>query len=140
MNSTSTEPASSGASRRELRQFGLTMAVAIGLVFGLLIPWIWDRPWPRMPWLIAGAFAGTGLLIPVVLAPLFRAWMRLAHVLGIVNTKIILTLAWALVLVPTGLAMRVFATDPMRRQWRSEDASYRQESTRRDRDHFLRPF
>ena len=41
---------------------------------------------------------------PGMLRPLFKQWLRLAHVLGKINTQIILFLVFALVATPTGLS------------------------------------
>ncbi len=126
--------------KRELRRFALTMAIAIAVVFGLVLPWLWDRPWPRLPWLIAGVFALLGGLTPMLLRPLFHAWMRVGHVLGAINTRILLGIAFFVLMVPVGLLMRAFGRDPMRRRREPEAVSYRQPSARRSPDHFRKPF
>ena len=40
--------------RRELRHYGLGLALLVVLLFGLLVPWLWDRPRPLWP-LAAGS-------------------------------------------------------------------------------------
>ena len=49
--------------RRELRNFGLVFAGGLIVFFGLLLPWLFEKPWPLWPWVGAGAFAGTGLAL-----------------------------------------------------------------------------
>lgn len=98
----------------ELRRFGLT----VGGVFLLLALVSWWRD-HTVPPLVMGAL-GTGLVLPGlvaprVLAPVERAWMRFAEVLGRINTRIILTVLYALVITPIGLVRRAFG-DPLDRR------------------------
>jgi len=55
-------------------------------------------------------------IAPRALTPLFKAWLKLAHALGFVNTRILLTVLYYAVLTPTGLIMRVAGRDPMKRK------------------------
>ena len=98
MNSTST-------SDRELRNFGIVMAVAFGVIAIFARPEIFGS--------IAVTFLLLGLLATRVLAPVHRAWMKLADVLGWVNTRVLLILVYYLVVTPTGLVMRLLGRRPI---------------------------
>jgi hypothetical protein len=52
-----------------------------------------------------------------VLGPVEKAWMRFAEVLGRINTRIILTVLYCLVMTPVGLLRRWLA-DPLDRKMR----------------------
>ena len=41
---------------RELVQFSRIMAGAPVLLFGIVLPWLWSKPWPYWPWLLALVF------------------------------------------------------------------------------------
>ena len=56
----------------ELRKFGFVMAGAIAVVFGLVLPWIFNRPWPTWPFAVAGVFAAFALVWPRALDPVQR--------------------------------------------------------------------
>jgi hypothetical protein len=56
-----------------------------------------------------------GLLVPRLLGPVERAWMGLAAVLGAVNTRIILTLVYVLVVTPIAWLRRL-GGDPLERR------------------------
>ena len=58
-----------------------------------------------------------GLLVPCILAPVERAWMRFAEVMGRVNSRIILTVAYYLVVTPVGIVRR-WLRDPLDRTMR----------------------
>lgn len=44
---------------------------------------------------------------------LFRGWMRFAHVLGIVNTTLLLTILFVLVVIPTRFLWWLVRKDPL---------------------------
>jgi hypothetical protein len=126
--------------RRELRNFGLTMAAIVAVLFGLLLPWIFSgvyRPWP---WIVAGGLAGTGLLAPLALGLVYRLWMRFGHVMGAINTRLILGLFFYLIVTPIGSVMRLFRWDPMRRRRMQGVSSYRVNCTSKSSQHMEKPF
>jgi hypothetical protein len=131
---------------RTLREFGLVFAAGLVVFFGLLIPWISGKPWvwqesgARWPWIAALAFAGTGLLLPWVLKPVYLAWMKLGHALGWINTRIILAVVFFALFTPVSLLLRLMKRDPMHRQLDRGVSTYRQASTDLPRDRMERPF
>jgi len=108
--------------KSELRKFGLTIGVAFAVLGGLLF-WRDKSFWIYLE-IVAAAFILAGLVLPQVLRPVERVWMKAAHVLGIVMTTVILTLAFFLVVSPTGLVMRLFGRDPMNRKLDRGASSY----------------
>lgn len=132
--------ARSAPSAAELRRFACLLAGAVALCFGVLIPWLWGRAAPWWPWAVAAALAASGLALPLRLAPLYRGWMRFGAVIGAFNTRVLLTLAFFLVLTPTGMLMRLLGRDPMRRRFEREAPSYRTPSTQPARERMDRPF
>ena len=126
--------------RKELRTFGLMMGGLICVFFGLLIPWIWGFSWPIWPYLPGGVFALTGLLAPAALGPVYRGLMKLAFVLGWINTRIILGIIFYLVLLPTSLVLRILGKDPLSRELDADVESYRVQSDKPDAEHLRRPY
>ncbi|MDP6433761.1 MAG: SxtJ family membrane protein, partial [Candidatus Scalindua sp.] len=43
---------------------------------------------------------------PIILRPVFKLWLKVAHAVGWFNTQILLSIVFILVFIPTGLAMR----------------------------------
>jgi len=125
---------------QELRKFGLVMGGAIGLVFGLFLPWLWSARWPSWPWGIAIAFALTGAVWPQALSGVYRYWMRFSEVLGWVNTRIILGVVFVVVFSPLGLAMRIFGKDTLQKRWDSQAKTYRVNRVPRKPEHMERQF
>lgn len=109
----------------ELRHFGLIMAAMLILIFGLLLPWLWGFAWPRWPWIAAAAFALCALALPKGLGPIFTVWMKIATVLGWINTRLILGIAFFLIILPTGLISRIVRKDPLGKQLQPDATTYR---------------
>jgi hypothetical protein len=72
----------------------------------------------------AGISGGAGLLFPSVLRVPHRLWMQFAGVLGWVNTRVLLSLFFFVVLTPVGLIMRLFGRDPLARRMSKESVTY----------------
>ena len=123
----------------ELRKFGLVTAIFLIIFFDGLIPWIWDITPPAWPIIAAAVLSFFALVRPLWLNPFYRVWMRLANVLGWINTRIILSLIFFLVVLPTGLIMRL-SRDPMRRKWDKAVTSYRIESKQPKTENLKRPY
>lgn len=109
-------------SRRELRQFGLGLALLGGLVGGVLL---WK-----------GQAAGAGVLLLAELAGLafwqvwpgvrsvYAGWMKLAAVMARIMTTLLLTLLYLLVLTPIALLGRAFGQRFVERGFRETRDSY----------------
>ncbi len=65
--------------------------------------------------------------------------MKFGHVMGFINTRILLGLVFYLILTPLGVLMRLFGWDPMQRRL-GQNTSYRVPSRDKDQRHFERPF
>ncbi len=81
-----------------------------------------------------------GLLIPGRLGPIYKAWMAVGHILGWVNTRIILGVIYYGLLTPMGLVMRLAGRDAMRVHDDVSASTYRVVRSPRPRSHMLRQF
>jgi Saxitoxin biosynthesis operon protein SxtJ len=108
-------------SKAELRKFGLTVGGAF-LVLGSISWWRGHELPPRVLWTLGGLLMVPGALFPGVLGPVHRGWMKFALVLGHINTRIILTVLYYLVVTPIGAIMRLFR-DPLDRSLRTPTTS-----------------
>jgi len=108
-------------SKAELRKFGLTVGGAF-VVLGGISWWRGHELPPRVLWTLAALLIVPGAIAPAVLGPVHRVWMAFATVLGHVNTRIILTVLFYLVMTPIGLIMRLFR-DPLDRSLRDRSTS-----------------
>jgi saxitoxin biosynthesis operon SxtJ-like protein len=109
---------------KQLRSFGFTVG-GVFLLIGLW-PWFWRGEALRL-WaiILAGLLMPLGLILPQLLAPLYKGWMAVGHVLGWINTRIILGILYYGLVVPMGLVMKILGHDPMRRAFVPGMESYR---------------
>jgi hypothetical protein len=109
-----TAPASE---KKMYRKFGYTMAACITVVFGLLLPWIFDSLVPAIPFVIALLLVLWALVAPGYLKFIYRPWMAIARILGNINTTLVLALIYFLVFTPTALVMKLSGKDAMGRRY-----------------------
>jgi hypothetical protein len=104
------------------RSFGTLFAS----VFFALGAWSWWKGGWTVPYLfgVAGIFGVITLLRAEWLAPLNRAWMRLADLLNRIVSPIVLGAMYYAVLTPFGLAMRLAGRDPMRKRFEPAAPTY----------------
>jgi len=108
-----------------LRNAALKTGAVVGGLFGLLLPWLFGLDYPAWPWITAGVLLLWGLLAPASLGPVYRLWMKFGAALGWVNSRIILSLMFYLMIFPVGLFMRMLGKDPLMRRLESNKPSYR---------------
>jgi hypothetical protein len=121
------------------RSFGISVGSVLLLVAAYML-------WRQR--LTAAAVAGgigallliLGLTAPTLLKWPSAVWWKLAMVLGYVNARVILTIAFLLVLTPIGVLWRVIGRDPMRRRRRNFEGWSAYPARYRDRNHFTRMY
>jgi hypothetical protein len=140
MGNVKDDPAVAAAvERKELRKFGFLVG-GIFLFIGIW-PMVWRGDSVRLWALVVGtALLTTGLVAPALLGPLFKGWMKIGHVLGWINTRIILGVIFFGILTPMGLVMRAFGWDAMRRGLDKNATTYRVTRTGRSPLHMTRQF
>jgi hypothetical protein len=80
----------------------------------------------RPNWFIIAAMVVLVLVMtwPEVFRPLSKVWFGFSHFLGLIVSKIILSIIFFLIVTPVGLARRVFGSDPMKgRAWKKGKVS-----------------
>jgi hypothetical protein len=112
-------------SPKEYRQFGLLLAGIVGGIFGLLLPWWHNTPIPHGPFNIALPLMLLALLRPQLLKPFYIFWMRVGSILGWINTRILLTGIFFVIILPLGLVKRLVSKDLMARQYDKTIPTYR---------------
>lgn len=126
-------------SPRDLRSFGLIIAAAC-LVFGLSPLVLRDEP-PRA-WLlgVGAVFALAALTVPRALRHPYRVWMLIGHGLGWVNSRIIMTVLFFVLVTPAALVMRLMGRDALMRRFEPGATSYRVVREPRPASHMKHPF
>jgi hypothetical protein len=108
----------------KLRSFGLT----VGGIFALIAFWpvVWRNEEPRW-WIAAVAvfFILPALVFPKSLLWVHKGWMAVGHVMGWINTRIILGAVFYIIVTPIGILRSWMGKDPMGRKLRPDLDTYR---------------
>jgi hypothetical protein len=126
--------------RDELRKFGLTTGAIVAVLFGGLIPWIWDFRYPTWPWIVFGILAAFAILAPMLLQSVHRTWMRIGLAISKVTTPIILGIVFFLVIMPVGIVIRLAGRDPLHRNLESSTDTYRVDLQISEHDSLEKPY
>jgi hypothetical protein len=125
--------------RRPERSFGISVGSVL-IVLAVVLAWrgrIGRAEGIGGVGLVLLAF---GLLRPLALKPISDLWWRGSAVLGRINARVLLTIAFALLLTPLGFLWRLTGKDPLARRrhnwlgWAPSPERYK------DRRHFERMF
>jgi hypothetical protein len=127
-------------STKALREFAWIMAGAIAGLFGLLLPLLKGHRLPMLPWALAVVFVILGVILPRSLKPVYELWLKIGHVLGWLNNRLILTLIFGLLVTPMALVMKLIKRDTMQRQWQPHLTTYRSPCRPRDHHHCEKPY
>jgi len=127
------------ATRKELRQFGLL----VGAVFTVIGLWpLVFRGEPLRLWAIGigGLLIVFGGILPQVLWPIHKGWMWVGHILGWINTRILLGIVFYALLTPIGLVFRLMGKDTMRQRFAGSSTTYRVVRSPRPHSHMKYQF
>jgi Saxitoxin biosynthesis operon protein SxtJ len=127
------------ATRKELRQFGLV----VGAVFTVIGLWpLVFRGEPLRFWAlgIGGLLIVFGGILPQVLRPIHKGWMWVGHILGWINTRILLGIVFYALVTPIGLVFRLMGKDTMRQTFAETSTTYRVVRSPRPHSHMKYQF
>ena len=112
-------------SNKILREFGLLVGIGLPLLVGWILPvfsghtYRYWALWIGLPLLFVSIFKPAFLYFP------YKLWMKLGHILGWVNSKVILGLVFLFVLQPIAVIMKSFGYDPLREK-KTNKTTYRE--------------
>ena len=95
------------------RSFGFSVG-GVCLAVAALLTWRGSAGAAGALFAIGALLVILALVAPAALRVPNRVWWGLAEVLGWVNSRIVLTLFFVLVLTPVGVAMRLFGRNPLK--------------------------
>lgn len=127
------------AMQKELRQFGLlvgTVFVVIGL-WPLVFRGGSLRLWATG---IGGLLILCGGARPAILGPVHKGWMWVGHILGWINTRILLGIVFYGLVTPIGIIFRLMGKDTMRQAFSESSATYRVVRSSRPPSHMKHQF
>jgi hypothetical protein len=110
---------------KELREFGLLTGAIIAVLFGLILPLFHGHSLPIIPWLIAIILVGLAIFLPKSLDPIYRVWMKIGLYVGWLESRIVLSIVFFIILTPMAFIMKLFNRDTMARKFDFQVETYR---------------
>ena len=124
----------------ELRKFGFIFAGVLIFLFGLLLPY-WKHHTIRLwPIYIGMPVALLAAVWPAGLRPLYVVWMKFGAMMGFINTRIIMSVFFFVMLTPIAWLMKALGKDPMARTLEKSAHTYRVTSTPYTKEHMEKPY
>src|SRR5262244_1904925 len=124
---------------RQLRSFGWIVGGGFGLI--AIWPLVFRgqnvRVWPLGLSIFLFSMA---LVFPRALNPFHRVWMTIGEALGWLNSRILLSVLYYLVIVPIGVIRRMTSNDPMRRKFEPAAPTYKIPRSKRAASHMQRQY
>lgn len=105
---------------KQNRMFGYTIAIAL-LVLALFHIFIKHQKDYWWVFAVAMVFSFLASVKPLWLTPLRLAWDKIGYVLGIINTFVLLTLFYFVMLTPLSFVMRLFGKDMLKLKRNKQD-------------------
>jgi Saxitoxin biosynthesis operon protein SxtJ len=109
---------------KQLRSFGFT----VGGIFALIAFWPLILRGEDLRWwalVVAVCLVVPAVVFPRSLVWIYKGWMAVGHVMGWINTRIILGMVFYVIVTPIGIFRRWLGKDPMGRKLRPDLDSYR---------------
>jgi len=108
--------------KKELRQFGIIIGIACGLL-GVLLWWRGKTSY-SYSFIIAAAFLFFGFTVPTVLKPFQKVWMTISILMGWLMTRVILIILFYGILTLIGLIARFCGKDFIDKKVNKKAKSY----------------
>jgi len=107
--------------RNDLRKFGVTIGIVLLVIAGFLF---WKEKESFWLLLIGITLITIGLVIPVVLKPVYWAWMVFAAIIGWIMTRVILSVLFYIVFTLIGLISRMLGKQFLELKWDKSKSTY----------------
>ncbi|MCX5908702.1 MAG: SxtJ family membrane protein [Deltaproteobacteria bacterium] len=108
--------------KRELRKFALTLFIALEIMGSLIL---WRKGQIGFIFLgIGAAFLLIGIIEAGFLRPIYRVWMRLAMLMALIMTHLILAVLYYALFSPAALVMRMLGKDPLKLKVANDAGSF----------------
>jgi hypothetical protein len=132
--------ADTAPNRRDLRSFGVVMGLFVASLFGVVLPWLRENELPIWPWVLSAVLLGAAAAAPLLLRPLYRAWLAFGSIMSRITTPVVLGLLFFVVVTPIARVRALFGNDALARQLAPRAKSYRVNSRSRTAQDLERPF
>ncbi len=96
-------------SNKDIKSFGITIGVILFIISAFLM--YYNKEAYQLIAIIASIFVLLGVILPILLKPIYFVWMIFAAILGWVMTRVILSVVFYLIITPIGLITKLIGED-----------------------------
>ena len=96
-------------SNKDIRSFGITIGIILFIISAILF-YYYKSSYQIIAYL-GGGLIVLGIIIPILLKPIYILWMTFAIMLGWVMTRVILSIVFYIIITPIGLITRLLGED-----------------------------
>ena len=115
--------------KSDLRKFGITVGIILMIISGVLF---WkEKESFQIFFTIGFILCSFGIVLPIVLKPVYWIWMIFATILGWFMNRLILSLLFFGVISPIGIILRLFNKQFIELEWDKKNATYWNRISRR---------
>jgi len=114
--------------KKTLKEFGFLLSFTFPFLIGWILPLIGGHPFRTWTLFISIPSIILAFTKPGLLLYPYKAWMKLGHILGWLNSRIILGLVYITILLPISMIMRLFGYDPLKIN-RQKKVTYKEDKT-----------
>tara|TARA_B100000886_G_scaffold339458_1_gene304994 strand:- start:1382 stop:1774 length:393 start_codon:yes stop_codon:yes gene_type:complete len=107
-------------SKKTLSEFSLLIGFGFPIIIGWLLPAFTNHAFRIWTLWFGITSIIIGLISPKLLYYPYKLWMKVGFVLGWINSRIILSVIFILVLQPIAIFMKCFGYDPLRTKRKGE--------------------
>ena len=95
--------------KKDIRSFGYTIGIILFMVSAVLF--YYDNYLYQNLTMISVVFIVLGVVLPLLLKPVYLLWMIFAVILGWIMTRVILCIIFYIIITPIGLITRLLGED-----------------------------
>ena len=103
----------SGNLKKDLKEFGLVIGIGLPFIIGFLLPLLFGHNYRIWTLFVGILFILLSIISPKLLKIPYRLWMKIGYILGWINSRIILTIVYILVLIPISIIIKIIGYDPL---------------------------
>jgi hypothetical protein len=103
---------------KEIQYIKTQLTIVVGF---LVLSYLFDVPVLTTISLVLGLIF---LISKTITKGILWLWWKIAHVLGWINTRILLSLVFYIFLLPIALLSRLFTKDPLNLKWSKKESTF----------------
>ena len=103
--------------KNELKKFGCLIGILFPVLIGWIIPALTGHGLRFWTLILGIIFLNLSIFTPNLLFYPYKFWMKIGHILGWINGKLILSMIYVIILIPISAVMRITSYDPLKKKF-----------------------